>query len=226
MSPVREVSLTALREIRRNLGSTKGIAMSVLFFLGGLVPALLYLAASKLQGGPSEAPDVAQQAMEEALKQKGIAADVDSLYPGRTVAEVEAAYERHMRAQTATIDVNPEGREALATLRAGGLKIACVTNTHGRLAEALLEAAGLVGALDAVRAAGPALREKPAPDLLLSAMAAVGERADEALMVGDSRYDEEAAAAARVRFVKYVMRTKASLREALTAAGALAPARR
>ena len=57
-------------------------------------------------------------------------------------------------------------------------------------------------------------------------MAAVGVRADEALMVGDSRYDEEAAVAARVRFVKYVMRTKASLREALTAAGALAAAGR
>ena len=141
---------------------------------------------------------------------QGIAADVDNLYPGRTVAEVEAAYERHMRAQSGTIDVNPEGRAALATLRASGMKVACVTNTHARLAEALLEAAGLVGAFDAVRAAGPALREKPAPDLLLSAMTAVGVRADEALMVGDSRYDEEAAAAARVRFVKYVMRTKAS----------------
>ena len=76
MSPVREVSLTALREIRRNLASTKGIAMSVLFFLGGLVPAVLYLAATKLQGGITEAPEVRQQLMEEALKQKGIAADV------------------------------------------------------------------------------------------------------------------------------------------------------
>jgi ABC-type transport system involved in multi-copper enzyme maturation permease subunit len=40
MSPVREASLTALREIRRNLGSAKGIAMFVLFFLGGLLPNL------------------------------------------------------------------------------------------------------------------------------------------------------------------------------------------
>jgi phosphoglycolate phosphatase len=154
---------------------------------------------------------------------QGIAADVDNLYPGRTVADVEAAYERHMRAQTATIDVNPEGLATVAALRAAGVKVACVTNTHRRLADALLAAAGLVGVFDAVRAAGPTLREKPAPDLLLSAMDAVGVRADEALMVGDSRYDEEAAAAARVPFVKYVMRTKASLRAALETAGALAP---
>ncbi len=153
---------------------------------------------------------------------QGIAADVDNLYPGRTVAEVEASYERHMRGQTGTIDVNPDGRAILAALRAGGVRVACVTNTHGRLADALLAAAGLVGAFDAVRAAGPPLREKPAPDLLRSALSALDARPDEALMVGDSHYDEEAAAAAHVPFVKYVMRTKASLRATLEAAGALA----
>jgi ABC-type transport system involved in multi-copper enzyme maturation permease subunit len=41
MSPVREASLTALREIRRNIASTKGIAMFVLFFLGGLLGPII-----------------------------------------------------------------------------------------------------------------------------------------------------------------------------------------
>ena len=41
MSPVTEAGLTALRELRRNLRSTKGIAMFVLFFLGGAVPSVL-----------------------------------------------------------------------------------------------------------------------------------------------------------------------------------------
>lgn len=208
-------------------GPARGPLRAVLFDLDGVLIDS-YEAWFHVTNGASRdfgLPPVTRERF-HAIFGQGIAADVDNLYPGRTVAEVEAAYERHMRAQSGTIDVNPEGRAALATLREGGVKVACVTNTHGRLAEALLAAAGLVGAFDAVRAAGPALREKPAPDLLLSAMAALGARADEALMVGDSRYDEEAAAAARVRFVKYVMRTKASLREALTAAGALAPGAR
>jgi len=158
-----------------------------------------------------------------ALFGQGIAADVVNLYPGRGVADVEAAYERWMRAQTGAIDVNPEARATIDALRARGLQIACVTNTHAGLADALLHAAGLADAFDDVRAAGPTLREKPAPDLLLAALATLGVPADAALMVGDSRYDEEAAAAAHVAFVKYVMRTKASLRAALDGALAAAP---
>ena len=40
MSPVMEVGLTALRELRRNLRSAKGVAMFVLFFLGGSIPTI------------------------------------------------------------------------------------------------------------------------------------------------------------------------------------------
>lgn len=43
MSPLREASLTALREIRRNLASAKGIVMFVFFFLGGSLWAVLEL---------------------------------------------------------------------------------------------------------------------------------------------------------------------------------------
>lgn len=64
MSPVREASLTAVREIRRNLGSTKGIVMFVLFFLGGLVPALVQVLLLKLVN-----PDTNQEVPEE-LKQR------------------------------------------------------------------------------------------------------------------------------------------------------------
>ncbi len=40
MSPVTEAGLTALRELRRNLRSAKGIAMFVLFFVGGAIPSV------------------------------------------------------------------------------------------------------------------------------------------------------------------------------------------
>lgn len=56
MLSAREVGVVAQRELYRNLRSTKGIAMFVLFFLGGLLPAVLRLVARKLTADyPEEA---------------------------------------------------------------------------------------------------------------------------------------------------------------------------
>lgn len=69
MSPFREASLTAVREIRRNLGSTKGIAMFVLFFLGGLVPRVIeLLVLNFVDKGENPVPEeVKRQFFEQAL---------------------------------------------------------------------------------------------------------------------------------------------------------------
>jgi HAD superfamily hydrolase (TIGR01509 family) len=149
---------------------------------------------------------------------QGISADVRNLYPGRTHREVEEAYTRGMRGQTSTIVVNPEARPTLDALRAAGIRTACVTNTQEGLARAILDASGLLAAFDDVEAVREGRREKPAPDLLLAALAALSVAADDALMVGDSRYDEEAAAGAHVSFLHYDFRSGASLRAAVLAA--------
>jgi ABC-type transport system involved in multi-copper enzyme maturation permease subunit len=78
MSPLREASLTALREIRRNLASAKGIAMFVFFFLGGSLPVVAELVIIKILGRDPLAgvtPEETQQAYEQAL-----------LYTGRDAA--------------------------------------------------------------------------------------------------------------------------------------------
>jgi ABC-type transport system involved in multi-copper enzyme maturation permease subunit len=70
MSPVTEAGLTALRELRRNLRSTKGIAMFVLFFLGGAVPSVLQVIFLRLvnKGTGIELPlEARQQIFEEGL---------------------------------------------------------------------------------------------------------------------------------------------------------------
>lgn len=54
MLSAREVGLVAQREILRNLRSTKGIAMFALFFLGGLVPAVVRLTLRKMAGDVSD----------------------------------------------------------------------------------------------------------------------------------------------------------------------------
>lgn len=50
MLSAREVGLVAQREILRNIRSTKGIAMFALFFLGGLVPAVVRVMIRKAAG--------------------------------------------------------------------------------------------------------------------------------------------------------------------------------
>jgi ABC-type transport system involved in multi-copper enzyme maturation permease subunit len=48
MPSAREVGVVAQRELYRNLRSTKGIAMFALFFLGGLVPAVVRMLIRKI----------------------------------------------------------------------------------------------------------------------------------------------------------------------------------
>jgi ABC-type transport system involved in multi-copper enzyme maturation permease subunit len=50
MLSAREVGIVAQRELLRNLRSTKGIAMFSLFFLGGLVPAVIQLMIRRWAG--------------------------------------------------------------------------------------------------------------------------------------------------------------------------------
>jgi phosphoglycolate phosphatase-like HAD superfamily hydrolase len=146
---------------------------------------------------------------------QGIGADLVNLYPGRTRAEVEAIYRVEMAKQAATIHVNPEGRATLDALRARGIRTACVTNTDTDLARVVVRTAGLLDGFDTLEGAREGVREKPAPDLLLGALRTFGLPPDETLMVGDSRYDEEAALAAGVPFLRYELRSGASLAEAI-----------
>jgi len=149
---------------------------------------------------------------------QGIGADVRNLYPGRTHRDVEEAYERAMAQQTDTIMVNPESAATLDDLKALGLARACVTNTQIGLARTVLTASGLLSRFESIQGMAPDRREKPAPDLLLAALEALRVAPRDALMVGDSRYDEGAAEAAKVRFLHYDMREGGSLKAALTLA--------
>ena len=61
MSAQAEVAVTAQREIRKNLRSAKGIAMFVLFVLGGLIPRLISLLLQRYakEAGLEQIPDEA-----------------------------------------------------------------------------------------------------------------------------------------------------------------------
>lgn len=68
MLSAREVGVVAQRELLRNLRSTKGIAMFVLFFLGGMVPAVIRVMVKRWAGEMTE--DAARAGFEFVLSQR------------------------------------------------------------------------------------------------------------------------------------------------------------
>jgi phosphoglycolate phosphatase len=109
----------------------------------------------------------------------------------------KASFERHYRAVNGQRSSVFEGvPQALERLRAAGLRLACVTNKPREFTHALLERTGLLAQLDAAVAGDEVARRKPHPDLLLEACRRLGVAPAEALMLGDSENDVQAAHAA------------------------------
>lgn len=146
--------------------------------------------------------------------------DARTLYPGRQVAEIQAAYAEAMASAAGSIALGADTHAVLDDLGRRGIRRAVVTNTQHAVARHVLEATGLLERLDAWVGVGDGLREKPAPDLPARALAALGVSPDEALLVGDTHYDEEAARAVSVPFLHFDLKAGGSLAEAL--AGRLA----
>lgn len=129
---------------------------------------------------------------------QGTQADVQTLFPGRTVAEVDAAYARAFGAHASAVRVAPGAAGVFSRLRAAGIRTAVVTNTAHPTAREVLSAVGLRP--DILVGGGDAPASKPAPDMLLRACALLEVPPPRAVMVGDTRFDREAAGAAGIRF--------------------------
>jgi putative hydrolase of the HAD superfamily len=80
--------------------------------------------------------------------------------------------------------VSPGTRDALARLRAGGLRLGVVSNSDGRV-EAALEAAELLEFFEVVIDSALAGVEKPDPAIFHAALEALGVPARDTLYVGD-----------------------------------------
>jgi HAD superfamily hydrolase (TIGR01509 family) len=139
------------------------------------------------------------RALMQACWGQGIEADVARFFPHKTVPEVEAFYHAHFMDHAAHLRVDPDARNVVDTLRARGQRQALITNTPSPLARQILDAAGLV--LDAVVGGTDVPNAKPAPDMVLEACRRLSVAPADALVVGDSRYDREAARAAGVHFI-------------------------
>jgi phosphoglycolate phosphatase len=128
-----------------------------------------------------------------------------------------AAYRQHhpsvLRQGTRLL---PGAKETLCALKQRGLKLAVCSNKPVAFTRELVVYLGVAAALDAVLGPEDVARPKPAPDMLLAAMALLGIGPAQALYVGDMAVDVQAGRAAGVSV--WVVATGSDTPEALDAA--------
>jgi putative hydrolase of the HAD superfamily len=107
-------------------------------------------------------------------------------------ALLEEAALRHLDAWTPHISHDPDAGPTLAALRAQGLRIGMLSNTHWPrpFHEHFLERDGLVELIDARLYTSEMPFQKPHPSAFLAASRALGVEADEAVFVGDRPWDD------------------------------------
>jgi phosphoglycolate phosphatase len=109
--------------------------------------------------------------------------------------------EHYERVNGTAAQLYPNVVEGLAAMRAQGLKLACATNKLERFTRPLLAKAGLANCFDAVATPDLAGGRKPDPAIFLYACRQFGIAPAEAVVIGDSDNDGDAARAAGCRFL-------------------------
>ena len=95
----------------------------------------------------------------------------------------------------------PGARALVERLRREGIKLVVATSANEEDLEILLKQAGVADLLEDRTSSDDVEESKPEPDLVLAALRLAGVSAKEALMLGDTPYDVEAATRAGVGIV-------------------------
>ena len=120
---------------------------------------------------------------------------------GRLLERFSFHHERMQALNEDRARVYPGVAEGLAAIRALRLRVAVVTNKSRAAAAALLERLGLSQWIEVIVGGDSCEQRKPHPQPLLLACQLLGVAPAQALMVGDSTIDVQAARAAGVRIV-------------------------
>ncbi len=95
----------------------------------------------------------------------------------------------------------PRAADLVRRLREAGLGCVVATSAGAQELRPMLEQCGIAGLVDHVTSAADAAVSKPAPDIVEAALAKAQATPDEAVMIGDTPFDIEAARRAGVRIV-------------------------
>jgi len=97
----------------------------------------------------------------------------------------------------------PGARELVAAVKAGGITAVAASSAKKEELRPLLAIVGAEALIDAATSSDDAEESKPDPDIVQAALKQAHARADEAVMIGDTPYDVEAAQRAGVRMVAF-----------------------
>jgi len=134
--------------------------------------------------------------------ERGLTAALGSVPGPNLVETVLTSFDRCYRQRLFTDSrLFPGVLDTLASLRAAGLVLGCVTNKREAYAIPLLDAAGISPYLNFIHGGDTFNARKPDPTSLRRACEAAGVDAAAAVMVGDSFNDRDAARAAGSAFI-------------------------
>lgn len=131
---------------------------------------------------------------------QGVEEDVRRFYPRHTVPQIQAEYARLYGNHLPHLRVMEGADRALGLL---SLPKAVITNSPTGVAQRALALAGLKRHFATVVGSDQVARSKPAPDMVLEACRRLEVSPPEAIVVGDSRFDQEAARAAGAAFILF-----------------------
>lgn len=133
--------------------------------------------------------------LERAYAARGLALDAAEFS-----VRLDAMMQRHYGAHLTGLTTARAGAvDFVMACKTSGLRTAVVTNKPEPFVQTILDHYGFAASIDLVLGGRAGRRGKPAPDMLVEALDALGARPDGTLMVGDSAADAEAARAAGAR---------------------------
>ena len=143
-------------------------------------------------------PEITDEVYETSWGQS-TTADRDAFFPNHSISDVEACYDAHYFEHLEHMRVAPEVPDVFSRLKELGIASAVCTNTQASLANEIVRRTGATP--EYVVGGNDVPKPKPAPDMLLRACELLEVSTDTAWMIGDSRYDRDAARAAAIHFV-------------------------
>jgi phosphoglycolate phosphatase len=150
---------------------------------------------------------------------QSVESDIDILFPGMKPEALVGFFQQHFFDYLDDFHTIPVADESVELVRELGMRSSVVTNTSTPLARAILEHIDLKP--DHVVGNGDVENDKPAPDMVLKACEDLEVSTKNAALVGDSDFDERAAAGASVLFIgfkrpgAYSVRSHADLQKLL-----------
>ena len=136
---------------------------------------------------------------------QGIDADMQTFFIGCDAEEVERYYAEHLLDHADHIAITDDAPLTIERLQQNDIPCVIITNTPTDLACDILRWARLLEGFEFVVGAEEGLASKPAPDPILRACHRLQVTPQSCWMIGDSRFDQQAAAAAGTPFLGYRM---------------------